>query len=60
MWDITHNKNNPIFTHTHGDELTASKWVRGHPFVANILRKAQSGDNEVGMGGGEGFTSHSG
>ena len=27
-----------LFTHTHGDKLTASKWVRGHPFMANIWR----------------------
>ena len=29
-----------VFTHKHSDELTASKWVRGHPFVTNILRAA--------------------
>ena len=27
--------------HTHGDELTASKWVRGNLFVANIWHAAQ-------------------
>ena len=46
----------PLPPHTH--ELTTSKFVRGDPFVANILRPAQSGDNEMGMdygGWGEGW-----
>ena len=31
----------PPLTHKYGDELTASKWVRGHPLVANIWHAAQ-------------------
>ena len=42
----------PLTTTTyppHSAELTTSKVIRGDLFMVNILYKAQSGDNEMGI-----------